>query len=529
MTAPAGVGGLLRLAARTERIPGVAGALVVPVLLGATAAALTPLYPDRASRLDLAAGAAANPVFRVLLGPLRDVSGVGVLSVWRIGLPALLVIAILAAATVTRNLRGAEATGRMELLRSAAVAPLAPLVSAVAVALSWAVATAAPVVVVAAAVGVPIDTAAGVGAQVLAAAVAGIGIAVVVDQVVTTSRTALATSAGVLVVAFLVRGVADAADGWSWLAWVSPLGWVERIDPLGGFSPTGLVACLVLLVVGVATATVIARRRDLGAGLVHPRPGPDRARLPMRLPTVTAVTIGPSLRPWLGGSFAYCVLVGLLLASAGSLVGSGGTADLVEKLGRQADLTDALANTVLGIVGVVAAAAGVAVVGATRGDDRAGRGEMLLATAVSPVGRYLAATGLVVVATITVPVLAACGMGLGRALTGTADGPSTGEMIAAATVGMPATWVVASIGLAAYGLRPRLVALGWVAVVVDLLLGPLGVLLGAPSWLRDVAPHTHLAATVGSAVPGVPVASCLAVGVVLAAVGAAALRRRDLT
>ncbi|MGZ8178746.1 hypothetical protein ACXVUM_12535 [Williamsia sp. SKLECPSW1] len=528
MTAPAGVGGLVALAGRTERVTGGVGVLVIPVLLATTAAALVPLYPDRASRLDLAAGAAANPVFRVLLGPLSDVSGIGVLSVWRVGLPALLVVAVLAAATVTRNLRGAEATGRMELLRSAAVDPIAPVVSAVVIAAVWGLLTSALVVAVAVAIGVPTVAALGVGAQVIAAVATGIGVAVVADQAVTTSRTALATSSGVLVVAYLVRGVADAADGWSWLAWVSPLGWVQRIDPLDGFSPVGFGACVALLVVGVGVATTIARRRDLGAGLLRPRPGPVRARVPMRLSTVTVVTVGPSLRPWLGGSFAYCVLVGLLLSSVDSVVGSGGTGDLVEKLGRRADLTDAFANTVLAIVGVVAAAAGVAVVVALRGDDAAGRGEVLLATAVSPTRRLLAATGLVVAATVAVPVLAACGMGLGRALTGASAGPSTPAMIGAALVGVPASWVVASVALAAYGFGPRLVVVAWVAVVADLLLGPLGPLLGAPGWLRDVVPHTHLAPAVGAPAPGVPVAVCLAVGILFVAIGVVAVRRRDL-
>lgn len=528
MTATAGVGGLLRLANRTERLPSGVGVLVVPVLLLATTAALAPLYPDRASRLDLAAGAASNPVFRVLLGPLHDVSGIGVLSFWRVGMPALLVVAILMAVTVTRNLRSAEATGQMELLRSTAMAPTAPVAAAVVVALTSTLVTSVLVGVVATAVGVPVVTALGLGVQAACAGAVGTGIAVVVDQVVTTGRTAIAASSGILVVAFLLRGVADTAGAWSWLAWLSPLGWVERIDPIGRPSALGAFACVGALVVGVAAATAIARRRDLGAGLIRPRPGPGRARWPVSLGTVTAVTIGPSLRPWLGGAFAYCVLVGLLLGSVDSLVGSGGTADLVEKLGRRADLTDALVNTVLGIVGVVAAAAAVAVIGSLRSDDRAGRGEVLLATAVSPARRLGVTTVLAAFAAVVVPVLAACGLTVGR-LIASAEGPSVGAMVVAALGGVPAAQAVASVGVAAYGFGPRWAAVGWIAVVGDLLLGPLGTLLGAPGWLRDLAPHTHLATMVGQPVPVVPVVICLVAATAVTAVGAVVLRRRDLT
>ena len=527
MTAPAGVGGLLRLAGRTERIPAGVSVLVVPILLAATAGALAPLYPDRASRLELAAGAGSNAVFRVLLGPLQDVSGIGVLAVWRVGLPALLVVAILAAAAVSRNLRSAEASGRMELVRSAAVAPAAPIAAAVTVGATATTLTAVLTTVVSAAVGVPVVVALGVGLQVFCAGAVGIGVAVVLDQLVTTGRTAIAASAGVLVVAFLVRGIGDTADGWSWVAWLSPLGWVERIDPIGSPSVVGVAACLALIVVGVGTATAIARRRDLGAGLIRPRPGPGRARWPVSLPAVTVVTLGPSLRPWLGGAFAYCILVGLLLGSVDSLVGSGGTASLVEKLGGRVDLTAALVNTVLGIVGVVASAAALSLIGAMRADDREGRGEILLATAVSRTRRYWTTTTLAVVATVAVPVLAACGMTVGRLIT-SADGPSLGAMLVAAMVGVPASLAVAAVGVGAYGVGPRWASIGWVAVVADLLLGPLGTLIGAPGWLRDLAPHTHLAAAVGQPVPGVPVVICLVVAIALASVGAVGLRRRDL-
>lgn len=276
-----GTGHLLRLALRTERVATPVGVLVVPALLLATAAALAPLYPDARSRAELAAGAATNPVFRILLGPLRDSSTIGAIAVWRVGLFAMLAVTVIMAATVTRNVRAPEATGRTELVRSAAVGTSAPLVSAVILATGSAVTTGVLTGVAAAAIGVPAVTAVFVGVQFLAAGLAAVGIAVVVDQVVTASRTALTISAVVLITAYVVRGIGDAVDSASWLTRLSPLGWAERVDPFGNRTALPALACSALFAVGVGLAARIAAGRDLGSGLVHPSPGASTARWPV--------------------------------------------------------------------------------------------------------------------------------------------------------------------------------------------------------------------------------------------------------
>lgn len=525
-----GTGHLLRLALRTERVATPVGVLVVPALLLATAAALAPLYPDARSRAELAAGAATNPVFRILLGPLRDSSTIGAIAVWRVGLFAMLAVTVIMAATVTRNVRAPEATGRTELVRSAAVGTSAPLVSAVILATGSAVTTGVLTGVAAAAIGVPAVTAVFVGVQFLAAGLAAVGIAVVVDQVVTASRTALTISAVVLITAYVVRGIGDAVDSASWLTWLSPLGWAERVDPFGNRTALPALACSALFAVGVGLAARIAAGRDLGSGLVHPSPGASTARWPVSPVGVTVRTMGSSLAPWMSGAFAYCLLVGLLTDSVDGLVGdSGGTRSLIENLGGgSVDLVGALIDTVLGIVAIAAAAAAVSVVGHLRDDDRRGRAELLLATAVSPVARVLAAAAVATVVAALVLVLAGAGLVVGSALVG-GPGPSAPQVAGAALGQVPPTLAVAAVAFAAYGFGARWVVLGWIAVVADLLLGPLGSLIGAPGWLRDLAPHAQVPARVGAGVPVVPTVVVSIAAVVIVGIGLWALRRRNLT
>ncbi|MBY6708733.1 hypothetical protein HQ308_18220 [Rhodococcus sp. BP-241] len=529
----AGTTYLLRLALRTERFTTPVGVLVVPVLYLLTAASLAPLYPDATSRAALADGSAANAVFRILLGPLRDTSGIAQIAVWRVGAFALLVVAIIVAATVTRHLRGPEATGRMELVRAGAIGAAAPLAAAAITAMGAAVATGVSTGAAAALAGVPAPAATFLALQFVGAGLAATGVAAVVDQVVTTSRTAIATSAVVLLTAYLVRGIGDAVGGLAWMTWLSPLGWAERVDPLGDRAVSPFLACVALCAVGLGVAAAVVRRRDLGAGLVQPRPGPPVARWPISTLGVTVRTMGASLVPWMSGAFAYCLLVGLLTDSIDDLVGaSGATGDVLRDIGggsgaASSGLVGALIDTVLGIVAIAASAAAVSVVGHLREDDRTGRAEILLATAVSPVSRLLAAAATATVTATLVLLLAGVGLVTGAAAVG-GDGPGVVDVLVGAVSQLPATLAVAAIAWAAYGFGSRWIAVGWAAVVLDLLLGPLGTLIGAPQWLRDTAPHTHLPADVGAPVPLTAAFILIVVATALLTTGSWALRRRDL-
>lgn len=531
MSSAAGTGALLRLTRRTEVIATPVGVSAIPLLLMVTAASLAPLYPDAASRAELADGAAASPVFAVLLGPLRDTSTIGAIAVWRVGMFALLILSIIVAATVTRNLRAPEASGRLELLRMGAIGPSAPVAAAAITAAGASVAAGVLTGTAALLIGASSTIAVWVGLQFVCAALAAAGIALVVDQIVTTSRAALATSSALIVAAYLLRGVADSSGTLSWLRWLSPIGWAQQIDPAGAASVLPALPCLALFGGGVAVASVVVRRRDIGAGLISPRPGPSRARWPISGLTVATRTMGPALLPWLSGAFAYCLLLGLVTASLSTIVGdSGNTADLLKELGGVDSgsrvLVTALVNTVIGLVAVAAAAAAVSVAGRLRDDDVSGRTEVFLATAVSARARLLSAIALAGIAAVSMLVLAATGIALGSAVVG-GDTPPWTDIAAAAVIQSVPTWAVASVAVALYGSGSHRARWGWAVVIADLLLGPLGPLIGAPRWLRDVVPHAHVPVQVGLAPPLVPLIVLVAVGTALTALGLHLVGNRD--
>lgn len=81
-----------------------------------------------------------------------------------------------------------------------------------------------------------------------------------------------------------------------------------------------------------------------------------------------------------------------------------------------------------------------------------------------------------------------------------------------------------------FGLLPGWTAVSWAAVVVCFLLGEFGPGLRLPQWLLDVSPFTHVPRLAATAVAGAggPIGWLVGLAVLLALLGLAGFRRRDL-
>ena len=102
--------------------------------------------------------------------------------------------------------------------------------------------------------------------------------AAVAAQLTTTTRGAGAWAFGTLGVSYLLRAIGDTASGAaSWLTWLSPLGWAEKIEVFGEDRFVVAVLPLVVTVLLIALAYALQERRDFGSGLLPSRPGPADA------------------------------------------------------------------------------------------------------------------------------------------------------------------------------------------------------------------------------------------------------------
>ena len=98
----------------------------------------------------------------------------------------------------------------------------------------------------------------------------------VTAQVTEHNRAALGLAGALLGGAYVLRAVGDVGSGT--LSWLSPMGWAQSARPYAGerWWPLLLLAGASVAAASAWPSRLLARR-DLGGGLVPPRPGPPTA------------------------------------------------------------------------------------------------------------------------------------------------------------------------------------------------------------------------------------------------------------
>lgn len=244
--------------------------MVVAISLGLLLWAGTTAYRKSAKAGGgLMTALASNPAVRAIYGLPTAITTIGGFAVWRVELFVMLLGAVWMTLATTRVMRGDEENGRLDLVlanplsltRSTGASLLALL----------AVPFLAAVVV-----GAVLD---GSGAQPAGSWLYGLGIGLLVatflavgalaSQLVPERRRATGLAVGVVFATFILRMWADGSSSAGWARWLTPLGWVEDLHAFGGNELHPLVPLVLAPVVLVAVAFVVARRRDVGAGLIR--------------------------------------------------------------------------------------------------------------------------------------------------------------------------------------------------------------------------------------------------------------------
>lgn len=529
MTSLAKTGTLVGLILRRDRLIMPIWVVVLAGFVVGTASSFAAAYPTPAARQAFVDSVASNPAIRTVLGPVTDPS-IGGLAAWRVGTAGDLLFAVVALVTIVRHTRTEEETGRRELIGSAAVGRHAPLTAALVV-------TAAANLLVALLIAAGMASAAGQpfsGSLALGLSLASIGwifaaVGGVTAQLTENHRTATGLGLALVGVATVLRIAADAGGPTGdthWLRWLTPVGWIQRLDP---FTDTrwwifGLVAVVVAVL--TATAYALQARRDLGAGLLPDRLGPAAAAPSLRSPLalawrqhrglLLAVTIGFALV----GSLLGAVANGA--AQAGPQLGP-----FLAKLGVS-NSGQALLVLLIYVFAEVISAYAILVALRPRTEELDGLAEPLLA---APVSRLRWASSHLLVAVVG-PVIVVTVLGV---TVGIAYGLTTGDVahpllatLLAALAKIPAIWVMVGVATALVGLLPRLAAAGsWAALGLVVVL-ELGWELGRVSDVAfSLSPFSHVYPLAGHTSPAALIGLTI-VAAALAAVGLGALQRRDI-
>jgi ABC-2 type transport system permease protein len=527
-----GAGQLAALAIRRDRLMLVVWVYALTAIAASGAYALRALYPTAAGRAQFIASVAHNPSLIFLYGQLHGTS-IGALTVWRYGAFGAIGAGLMSIFLVIRHTRGDEEAGRLELVGAAAVGRPAAMTAGLLVAAAANAAATLLIGVVLMFLRLP-----AAGSIAFALSVGGCGLAfaalaAVAAQVSGTARGARGIAIGALGVSYLLRAVGDSAgaSGPAWLSWLSPDGWVGQVRAFGGDRWWVLALPMAATAAVTGLAFALAARRDLGSGLIQPRPGAARAGALLRGPLGLAWRLQRgSLAGWTFGFLATFAASGAAAKGIGGLLGSSAQLrQAFERLGGQAAITNAYLAAVMSLAGLAAGAYATAAVLRLRSEESAQLAEPLLA---SPVGRMRwAASHLAVAVAGTAVVLAAAGLGAGIG-----DGLRTGHVAAALTAllgaalaQLPAALAVAGVAALLFGLRPDwCVPGGWAALAVAVLIGLFGPVLRLSTWVLDISPFSHVPRLPGGVVSATPLTWLAAVAVALAAAGLVGLRRRDV-
>ncbi|MGW5716285.1 ABC transporter permease [Amycolatopsis sp. NPDC003865] len=526
----AGTWHLTRLALRRDRVVLPIWIVLLSIVPASTVNTFTQFYPTVADRLALQAGANTNPSYALLYGPPFDLTTAGGFIAWRMcGFLALLT-GLMVVFTVTRHTRAEEDTGRAELLASAVVGRYAALTSALLVAGGASVLIGIVQAVSMVGAGLPAAGSVAFGAAEALTGLVFTAVAAVAVQLAEYSRTANGIGTAVVGAAFLLRGAGDSTVDARWLSWLSPIGWVQQVRAFAGERWWVLALPVVFALVVGAAGYWLLPRRDVGVGILPPRPGPARAAASLRSPLALAWRLhrGPLLG-WTIGTAVVGAVFGSIASGIGDLVGSSPQAQQIfERLGGSHALTQAFLAAMAGMFAMVAALYGVQAVLRMRGEETAIRLEPVLATSV---GKLRWAGGHLVFAFLGTALLLLAGglfMGLANGLRTGDVGGSVGDALAGMLVQLPAAWVVVALAVAIFGLLPGFSAAAWAVGALALLLSLFGPVVNLPQAVLDVSPFQHPPKIPGQEFVATPLVWLLAIVVVALVAGLVGWRRRDV-
>ncbi|WP_370970137.1 ABC transporter permease [Amycolatopsis sp. cg9] len=526
----AGTWHLTRLALRRDRVVLPIWIVLLSIVPASTVKTFTQFYPTAADRQALQAGANTNPSYALLYGPPFDLTTAGGFISWRMcGFLALLT-GLMVVFTVTRHTRAEEDTGRAELLASAVVGRYAALTSAVLVAGGASVLIGLIQCGSMVGAGLPAAGSLAFGASQALTGLVFTAVATVAVQLAEYSRTANGIGTAVVGAAFLLRGAGDSTVDARWLSWLSPIGWVQQVRAFAGERWWVLLLPVAFALVVGAAGYWLLPRRDVGVGILPPRPGPARAAAGLRTPFALAVRLhrGPLLG-WTIGMAVVGAVFGSIASGIGGLVGSSPQAqEIMARLGGSEALTQAFLAAMAGMFAMVASLYGIQAVLRMRGEETAIRLEPVLATSV---GKLRWAVGHLVFAFFGTAVLLLAGglfMGLANGLRTGDVGGSVGDSLAGMLVQLPAAWVVVALAVAIFGLLPGYSAAAWAVGALALLLSLFGPVVNLPQAVLDVSPFQHPPKLPGQELTATPIVWLLAVAVVALGAGLAGWKRRDV-
>jgi ABC-2 type transport system permease protein len=527
---------IARFVARRTGRGAVLWALVFGVYLASKAIGFVDLYPTAAARQKIAETFSSNVGIELLLGKAPHAATTAAYAAWNTGGIMVIIGAIWALLLATKYFRGEEDAGRQEIFlsgqttaRRAAINIFAGLTVSLSV---FYVVMAVLFMAVGRSHGVDFST----GAALFFALTVIVGITLfmmigaLASQLMPTRSRAASLTAVILGVSFLLRALGDVTSA-HWLLNITPLGWIEKVQPLADSRPMWLIPVAGLSIVLGLLTIYFAGKRDLGESIIA-----DKATAKPRLGLLNS-PFGMALRlnrtssfGWLSGIFITSLLYGLITKSTAQVFSqSASFTKVIHRLAQQAQLSGAL--SFLGIVFllqmIIIMAYAASAVAAIRREEAEGYIDNFLVRQTSRVrwlsGRLCVSIGVIILAAI----LTTLGVWLG--IVGQHLGISIHTLLLASlNAAVPAILTV-GVGVLAFGIWPRLTSiLAYGVLAWSFLVEMVSSGLKLNHWILDtsvlhqvvLAPAVNPRWSINAIIIGIAIMLCL--------IGTVLFKRRDL-
>ncbi len=526
MTALAGTVELTRFIVRRDRIRILIWVVAIVALAALTAIGIKGLFPTQAALDQTAAATQHNAAAIAFNGPAQGLNSVGGQVAFQFGAGGMVLMALMSLFMVGRLTRGEEEGGRLELVRSLPVGNHAPIVAAALTVAAMNVAVGVLTTAVLLSLGLPAAGSFALGVSFILIGLVFGSVALLAAQVTENTRAVYGATGAVLGAAFVLRAVGDIGDGTA--SWFSPIGWAQKTRPFAGELWWPFLLLVAATAVVVAAASAVAARRDLGGGLVAPRPGRPTASRSLGHPFGLAIRLQRgTLLGWSVGVLVAGIAYGWIGPTVDAFIGQNkALAEILAGAGN-ADLTDSYFAASFRLMALVGAGFAIQSALRLRSEETSMRAESVLAT---PVSRWRWAVSHLTVAFAGSVIL----LGIAGLATGLTYGAAGGDakrvpaLLGAALVYAPPMWVMAGLAFALVGLAPRWVSASWAILAACVVVGFLGSALHIPSWVQNLSPFERVPQLPAASLTFMPLVVVSAIAAGFASAGLIGLRRRDI-
>jgi ABC-2 type transport system permease protein len=525
VTSLTGTAELARLIVRRDRIRILVWIVSIAAMVAVVVASIKGLYPTQAS-LDRAAAASNNAAAIAFNGPAQGLDTTGGEVAFQSGALGMVLVALMSLFMCGGLTRGEEEAGRLELLLSLPVGSHAHMAAVAIVVSAMNAAVAALTVLALLAQNLPFTGSLSLGLSYFLLGMLFGAIAMLTAQVTQNTRTVYGSVGALVAASFVLRAIGDIGNGN--LSWLSPIGVAQKARPYAGERWWPFLLLVVAIAVAAAATAALSARRDLGGGLIAPRPGRSEAAPSLGRAIGLAVRLQRgSLLGWTVGIVVSGIAYGTITNDIQAFINTNpALAEMMARAGGPSIIDSYLGTSFL-VMALIGSGFAVQSVGRLRSEETALRAEPVLAT---PVSRWRWAWSHLTIAFLgCVALLAVAGLSTAVSYAFVGGGPGVIPRVSsAALVYAPAMWLLVGLTVALVGLLPEWLPAAWAFLGVCFVFGFLGTILPIPNWLRDVSPFQHVPLLPAARLEMLPLVVLTAIAAGLTLTGLAGLRRRDI-